>query len=189
MINQKITITHLLGLTTQLSKASATICCQSLENGGKISEVTDKYTSNLAGRALFAHIKAIGTDFTDRAACTLAIQLVKSKIHTTDTVKTFYERHTGILKKLRGRDMSDTEILDLIEKTMFNEGLPDSDSQFAVMKEISALDKDITLEMLFEQAKNVQDLDSNVLPMSILQEAPGFTRQQALKTKTFVTMS
>ena len=107
------------------------LCAATCLKTNSFSEVTDEVTSTLAGRALFSHIKATGADFTDRAACTLAIKVVKSKMHPTDTVESFYERHTGISKKLRGRDMTDTEILDLIEKTMFNEGLPDS--QFDVI--------------------------------------------------------
>ena len=51
----------------------------------------------------------------------------------------------------------DTEILNLIEKTVFVDALPETN--FGYMKEVTQHDKDISLEKLYQQAKNVEDLD------------------------------
>ena len=74
---------------------------------------------NLAGRVLFEKIGGIGSTFSDRAASELATQLTNNSMLPSEDVKTYYVRHTGILKTLRKRDLSDAETLELIEKNVF----------------------------------------------------------------------
>ena len=97
-------------------------CCASLIQANMLDLADEDICENFAGRALFEKIVAAGETFSDKAASELATQLASNKMHGNETVKAYFMRHTGILKTLRNRDLSDTDILDLIEKTVFVRG-------------------------------------------------------------------
>ena len=98
-----------------------------------------------------------GDNLAAKTATELAICLTTDNKQPSESVMQYHRRHTDILPRLRKRGLTDTQILDLLERTTFVRGL--SDEKFGTMKNVSVFDADATMETILTRAKDVEDLD------------------------------
>ena len=125
------------------------ICCSSLQAGDMLQLANDSLMQDFAGRALLDIIEKEGANYSDKAAAELVTSLVTNKKFATESVLQYHRRHTGILKQLKKRGLSSDEILNLIEKTRFVDGLPDE--TYGLMKSVVAFNKGYSLDDILRQ--------------------------------------
>ena len=127
-------------------------------------------------------VSELADTFSGEASSDLATQLTANKMHDDEYVQNYYRRHTSILKTLRDRNMSDTEILDLIEKIVFIKGLPDK--KFGTMKGIYD-NKHTTLEQIYT---NALDVEKRFFHASLLMEFDAVTKVCGNKSDVHVVV-
>ena len=132
-------------------------CHYSLRKRNNLEICTDDVSAEFAGRYLLSKIKAAGSNFSEKAASELLRRLVGNSMLSQETVTKFHSRHIGILKTLRKSGLSVEQILELIEKTVFIDALPDS--SFKNMKSHIAFNKDIPLPQILIHTQEIEDLD------------------------------
>ena len=100
-----------------------------------------------------------GGAISDETTAYWAAQLITNKTQDDENVQEYYRRHIDILKILRGGDMTDTEILDLIEKITFVKGLPEEifDKSAVVLK----INNTVSLQDIYADALDFTDPDGN----------------------------
>lgn len=132
-------------------------CCASLKLGNMLELDTEETSKNFSGRLLMTKIIAEGANFSDTAATGLVRNWIGNQMLPHETVSKFYHRHVGILKMLKSRGHSAEDILALVEKTVFSNGLPDE--TFGRMKDVIAFNEGHTITDILSQAKTVENLD------------------------------
>ena len=145
---------------TQWTNSEAAVyrtCVESLRKGDMLELCDEEISANFSGRLLLQKITDAGSKYSDKAASELITRMVTNKMLPSESVTKYHTRHIGILKSLRRRGLEAEDILKLIEKTVFVNGLPDE--TFGNMKNIIAFNKQITLDEIVTEAKDVENLD------------------------------